>query len=94
MYDSLRENLSYFGLYKRMFKAKKEIMPKKISFGNEKQWFKTLDKGIITNRSLEKGKYRGYWCIESAALVKALELDGTELKECKYYPYDMTHFCE
>lgn len=41
----------------------------------------------------EKVRYRGYWCIEAAALVKALELDDRELKDCKYYPYDMAHFC-
>ncbi|MBU3850057.1 MAG: DUF1911 domain-containing protein, partial [Candidatus Treponema excrementipullorum] len=29
----------------------------------------------------------------AAALVKALKLDDTELKDCKYYPYDMAHFC-
>ena len=56
----------------------------------DKQWFKTLKEGIITNTSK---CYRGFWCIEAAALVKALKLDDTELKECKYYPYDMAHFC-
>ena len=55
----------------------------------DKQWFKTLKEGIITNTSK---CYRGFWCIEAAALVKALKLDDTELKECKYYPYDMAHF--
>lgn len=60
----------------------------------DKEWFKTLTEGLITNRQLEKGIwYRGYWCIEAAALVKALELDDTELRDCKYYPYDMAHFC-
>ena len=59
----------------------------------DKEWFKTLTEGLITNRQLEKGRYRGYWCIEAAALVKALELDDRELKDCKYYPYDMAHFC-
>ena len=58
----------------------------------DKEWFKTLTEGLITNRQLEKGRYRGYWCIEAAALVKALELDDTELRDCKYYPYDMAHF--
>ena len=56
----------------------------------DKQWFRTLKEGIITNKSR---CYRGYWCIEAAALVKALELDDTELRDCKYYPYDMAHFC-
>ena len=60
----------------------------------EKEWFKTLKEGLITNQQLEKGRYRGYWCMESAVLVKALGLDDTELQECKYYPYDMAHFCK
>ena len=59
----------------------------------DKEWFKTLQEGLVTNKDLEKGRYRGYWCIEAAALVKALELDDTELRDCKYYPYDMAHFC-
>lgn len=59
----------------------------------DKEWFKTLKEGLVTNKDLEKGRYRGYWCIEAAAVVKALELDDTELRGCKYYPYDMAHFC-
>ena len=55
----------------------------------DKQWFKTLHEGVIS----QEGCYRGCWCIEAAALVKALKLDDTELKGCKYYPYDMAHFC-
>lgn len=39
MYDYLRENLSYFGLYKRMFKVKKVIDSEKISFGNDKEQY-------------------------------------------------------
>lgn len=57
----------------------------------DKEWFKTLTEGLITNTSR---CYRGYWCIEAAALVKALGLDDSELKESKYYPYDMAHFCD
>ena len=49
---------------------------------------------VITNRNLKTGWYRGYWCIAAAALVKALKLDDTELKDCKYYSYDMAHFCQ
>ncbi len=48
---------------------------------------------VITNRDLKIGWYRGYWCIAATALVKALKLDDTEFKDCKYYPYDMAHFC-
>ena len=59
----------------------------------KRQWFMSLTEGVITNRNLKTGWYRGYWCIAAAALVKALKLDDTELKDCKYYPYDMAHFC-
>ena len=40
------------------------------------------------NRDLKTGWYRGYWCIAAAALLKALKLDNTELKDCKCYPSD------
>ena len=59
----------------------------------KRQWFMSLTEGVITNRDLKTGWYRGYWCIAAAALVKALKLDDTELKDCKYYPFDMAHFC-
>lgn len=39
MYDSLRENLSYFGLYKRMFKVNKVIDSQKIPFGNDNEQY-------------------------------------------------------
>lgn len=57
----------------------------------DNEWYKTLKEGLITNSSRA---YRGVWCIEAAALVKALKLDDTELKDSKYYPYDMAHFCD
>ena len=59
----------------------------------KKQWLHTMTEGPITKFDLKKGRYRGYWCVAAAALVKALKLDDTELKDCKYYPYDMAHFC-
>ena len=59
----------------------------------KKQWIHTKTDGLITKFDLKKNRYRGYWCIAAAALVKALKLDDTELKDCKYYPYDMAHFC-
>ena len=59
----------------------------------KRQWLHTMTDGPITKFVLKKGRYRGYWCIASAALVKALGLDDTELHDCKYYPRDMAHFC-
>lgn len=59
----------------------------------KRQWLHTKTDGLITKFDLKKNRYRGYWCIASAALVKALGLDDTELHDCKYYPRDMAHFC-
>lgn len=39
MNDALRENLSYFGLYKRMFSVKKTILPEYVSFGKDKDQY-------------------------------------------------------
>ena len=39
MNDSMRENLSYFGLYRKMFQVKKSIVPEAVSFGNDKNQY-------------------------------------------------------
>ncbi len=39
MNDSLRESLSYWGLYRKIFQVKKEIKPQAVSFGNDKQQY-------------------------------------------------------
>ena len=33
MNDSLRESLSYFGLYRKMFRIRKKYIPEKVSYG-------------------------------------------------------------
>ena len=48
----------------------------------KRQWLHTMTEGLITKFDLKRGDYRGYWCIASAALVKALGLDDTELHDC------------
>lgn len=39
MNDSLRENLSYFGLYLKMFSAKRTVQPEYISYGEHKDQY-------------------------------------------------------
>ena len=39
MNDYLRETLSYFGLYKRMFQVKKKYKPESVSFGEHKDQY-------------------------------------------------------
>lgn len=78
----------------QLSKTNKDSAVQRLKKYLKKEWFKTLKEGLVTNRDLEIGDYRGYWCIESAVLVKVLGLDDTELRDCKYYPYDMAHFSE
>ena len=39
MNDSMRESLSYFGLYSKMLRVHKNISPESISFGNDKNQY-------------------------------------------------------
>ena len=36
--------------------------------------------------------YYGYWSFESGAIAKILDLDDINLKNVKYYPYDLVHY--
>ncbi len=55
MKDSTRESLSYWGLYMKMLKVKKEIKPQSVSYGNDRQQYflyyepnnRTSDKVIV-----------------------------------------------
>jgi hypothetical protein len=39
----------------------------------------------------EGGGFVGYWCFESAAVVKAFGIDDKEIREQQYYPKDLLH---
>lgn len=71
----------------------KEKAEERLKIYLDKQWFNMQKEGVITNKDhLKESKYRGYWCIEAAGLVKMLKLDDKVLKESKYYPYDLAHY--
>lgn len=68
----------------------------------EKKLFEYLNKHYYTKENLdydykkhefENGRiYFGYWCWEAAALVKIKNLDDSNFKNNKYYPYDFVHW--
>ena len=60
----------------------------------DKEWYKGhSDSGWYDDhKETEVNVYSGYWCWESGALVKILDLDDTILKDQEYYPYDMVHW--
>ena len=62
MNDSMRENLSYFGLYMKLFKAKKNVVPEHISFGEDKeQYFLYYEPEKVTSDKIFLWVHGGGW---------------------------------
>ncbi|MCX4340168.1 MAG: alpha/beta hydrolase [Lachnospiraceae bacterium] len=62
MKDSTRESLSYWGLYARMLRVKKEIKPQAVSFGNDKQqYFLYYEPQTITSDKVILWVHGGGW---------------------------------
>lgn len=62
MKDSTRESLSYFGLYAKMLRVKKEITPQAVSFGNNKQqYFLYYEPQRITSDKIILWVHGGGW---------------------------------
>ncbi len=62
MIDSMRENLSYFGLYMKLFKAKKNVVPEHISFGEDKeQYFLFYEPENVTSDKVFFWVHGGGW---------------------------------
>ncbi len=61
----------------------------------KKEWYKFhRDAYWYDTHNLENNCYQGYWAWDIGAAVKILGLDDSELKDCKYYPYDLVHYCD
>lgn len=62
MNDSLRESFSYFGLYKKMIHARKNIIPESVSFGNDKdQYFLYYEPDNIVSDKIIIWVHGGGW---------------------------------
>lgn len=62
MNDSMRENLSYFGLYMKLFKAKKNVAPEYVSFGEDKdQYFLYYEPEKVTSDKVFLWVHGGGW---------------------------------
>ncbi|MBZ4222689.1 PoNi-like cognate immunity protein [Bacillus wiedmannii] len=69
----------------------KKEASKRLQTYMEKGWFRDHYDYEWKNAHKEPG-YVGYWSFETAALVKILELDDTNLKDNNHYPYDLAHY--
>lgn len=62
MNDSMRENFSYFGLYMKLFKAKKNVTPKYVSFGEDKDlYFLYYEPEKVTSDKILLWVHGGGW---------------------------------
>ena len=62
MKDSTRENLSYFGIYKKLLGAKKDIVPEKVSFGEDKfRYFLFYEPSQVTSDKIIFWIHGGGW---------------------------------
>lgn len=62
MNDTLRESLSYFGLYKKMFRVQKNIIPESVSFGNSKdQYFLYYEPAHVISDKIIIWVHGGGW---------------------------------
>lgn len=58
-------------------------------------WYKEHRQAFWYNtHNLSTNCYYGYWSFESGAIAKILKFDDYELKDMKYYPYDLVHYKE
>ena len=83
------------------FLFKKKYLPPLKSFVENKnmedmklylsKWYNTNCGYYGAHKSTEK-LYCGYWSFEAGAVAKILGIDDEQIKDAKYYPYDLVHF--
>jgi hypothetical protein len=57
-----------------------------------REWYiKHRSSGWYNSHKSPGGGYYGYWCFESAAVVKIMGLDDGSFREHKYYPGDLVN---
>ena len=62
MNDSLRESLSYFGLYRKMFQVKRKYKPEMVSYGkNKEQYFLYYEPEKIVSDKIIVWIHGGGW---------------------------------
>lgn len=59
----------------------------------EKQWYGMhRETAWYNSHKSRQNTYYGYWSYEAGAIVRIMNLNDEELKQQKYYPYDLVHF--
>ena len=84
-----------FSRLEEMFDASSIELKKEALKNYLKIWYSlNEDSGWYDSHLSAKNSYVGYWCFEAGAIAKILKIDDSDLRETKYYPYDLVHFVE
>lgn len=92
----LEEQIAYGNPYERL----KDIIVaedkvEKLKEYVRKFWYREHRQAFWYNtHNLSTNCYYGYWSFEAGAIAKILKIDDSELKDMKYYPYDLVHYKE
>lgn len=84
---------------KLLFPKYLSILPKVVTEENKiellrkylSKWYNG-DCGCYGAHKSKQNIYYGYWSFEAGAIAKILNLDDSNLKNVKYYPYDLVHY--
>lgn len=100
-YDSIIESISsgsipdnitlcYPDVYEEMWNTIQKNDPSKISEYIKNKWYKCHHYSYWYDSHKSKEKlYFGYWAFEMAALMKALNIDASDLRGTLHFPYDL-----
>jgi hypothetical protein len=87
-------------LYKEPYRFLMEILNlpdnlkiEKLKIYLNEKWYKGhRDSYWYDNHKSKHNTYFGYWSFEVGAIIKKIKLNDSDLKKCKYYPYEMVHW--
>ena len=85
------KKLAYPEHYETLQKILKEKENETLIDYAKNRWFSEDLECFSAHKSAEN-TYYGYWCFEIAAIIKKLGIDDSELKNERFYPYDLVHF--
>jgi hypothetical protein len=82
-----------YGYLMEIFNATDNLKIDMIKIYLKEKWYKEhKDCFWHNNHKSQYNTYFGYWSFEAGAIVKILNINDNDLRECKYYPYDMVHW--
>ena len=94
-YTQYMHLFKYISKLRQLIKTKDKAEKEKLLLGYIKRDWKMARRAMgidFHEHELDYLVYTGYWCFESAAIVKIKGLDDTQLRKIEYYPKDLLDY--